>query len=150
EIFDGKNKRKKTQLTNTGIANTGLNVSFSFDLVKWLEDKFQNDVSIFSCDADEETVKRVFLCGLLKTEADRVREDSFSLEEFIKALKPNNKISDLRWLLNFIDQIPVSNEIRDHLYDSLKIFISISLKENVTSLTFGRSLPRKIFLHQNG
>src|SRR5690349_18233184 len=88
EVFNGTNERKKTQLTNTGVANTKLNVSFSFDLVKWLEEKFQNDISIFSCDAEEETIKSVFIFELLRPEANRFKEESCSLAEFIYQLKP--------------------------------------------------------------
>ncbi|MFI5134936.1 MAG: hypothetical protein ACHQD9_03685 [Chitinophagales bacterium] len=150
EIFLRSNERAKARLINSGVANTQLNVSFSYDLVKWLEEKFPDNISIFSCDADKETIQSVFISGLLKPETDRFREESFSLIQLIRKLKPDNKISDLKWLINFLINISVSSEIRDHLYDSLKIFISLSLDESIPSLTTARSLPRRIFFHQNG
>ncbi|MEO5674549.1 MAG: hypothetical protein ABIQ74_07870, partial [Chitinophagales bacterium] len=43
--FYGTNKQVKLQLTNTGIANTEINVSFSFHFVKWLDTEFPDTVS---------------------------------------------------------------------------------------------------------
>lgn len=147
-VYLGKSDAKRNRLTNTGISGTAMHVSFSFDLVKWLSEKFPDQVSIFSCDADEETIKSVFLAGLHRFEADRFREDSFTLQQLIRKLKPKSAGSDLHWLLQFLDHIPVSHEIRSHLYDSLKLFITISLTGPVPSLTSARSVPRKTFFHK--
>jgi len=149
-IYTGKNRKKKTQLTNSGIANSMLNVSFSFEMVKWLQEKFPDHISISSCDADEETIRSAFITGLLKPEADRFREESFSLEQLIRNLRPNNEVSDLKWLINFFGNISVSPEVRDHLYNSLKIFISLSLYESVPSFAGAGARRHKIFFHQNG
>jgi hypothetical protein len=150
EIFDGKNEAKKNSLTNTGLAGSVLNVSFSFEMVKWLVKQFPGQVSIFSADAGAETIRSVFACGLLPAEADRFREDDFSLDQMIKALKPAGYGTDLDWLLDFIEQIPAQGAVKEHLYDSLKIFISIRLRGAVPSITTARSPGNRIFFHEEG
>jgi hypothetical protein len=146
--YNGKSTRRRIQLTNSGIRGTALHVCFSFDLVKWLEEKYPRNVSIFSCDADAETIKSVFLSGLHRLEADRFREDSFTLPQLIRRLRPKSADSDLHWLLQFIDHIPVTHDVRSHLYDSLKLFITVTLGDHVPSLSTARSLPRRLFFHK--
>lgn len=144
-IFNGRSKKEMDRLTNSGIAGTALHVSFSFDLVKRLTEKYPSHVSIFSCDADPETIKSVFLSGLHPMEADRFREETFTLQRLIRLLKPRTGITDLQWLVQFIDHIPVTHEIRSHIYDSLRLFITIQLHDMVPSLTTARSLARSTF-----
>ncbi|HYV94379.1 MAG TPA: hypothetical protein VE978_21585 [Chitinophagales bacterium] len=146
EIFDGKNERLRTQLVNTGIANTQLNISFSFHFVNWLLEEFHEDVKLFSIDADDTTVEQVLCACLPAIERDLIADKMMSATQMIHRLK-SDKQNDLEFLVQLFGNAEVSVEVRDALWDSLKIFISWRLKTNSPSLTSGRSPARKTFFH---
>jgi hypothetical protein len=144
----GKNERLQFQLTGTGLVHTPVNVAFSLDMAKWLADKYPGHVSLFECDAESEKIKDVLCIFIPKAEADYFVSKLFTLEGFIKEAKGQSKLSDLQWLLKFISDQDLSLEVRDHLYDSLKIYVNWRINENMPSRTFARSLPGKIFYQE--
>lgn len=148
DMFNGKNVSKRIQLTGTGIAFTQLNVAFSFNLVEWLVNRFPRSVSIFESGADPESVRETTSLFLQKSEQETFAEKKYSLQKFIQQAKGKSKLTDLQWLISFIRQKNLPPEIRDHIYDSLRLYISWMLDDQMPSRTFARSLPRKIFFHK--
>lgn len=148
EIYVGKNEGRRRQLENAGIANTQLNVSFSFHLVKWLLEEFHDDVLLFSIDADDVTIEQVLCACLPDVERDLIADKMLSPLHMIQRLKGGQQ-SDLEFLVQFFSNADIIAEAKDALWDSLKIFISWKLNEEAPSLTNGRSSPRKIFFHRN-
>jgi len=146
ELFEGKNERRRTQLVNTGIANTQLNVSFSFHFVNWLLEEFHDDVKLFSIDSDDATVEQVLCACLPAVARDLIADKMFTAIQMIHRLK-SEKQNDLEFLIQLFSYAEVSAEVRDALWDSLKIFISWRLNTNAPSLTHARSPARKIFFH---
>lgn len=147
EVFTGKNESLRRQLINTGIANTELNVSFSFHLVNWLVEEFQKDVQLFSIDADDATVEHVFCACLPDVERDLIADKMLSPLQMVQRLK-GGKQSDLEFLVQLFNNAEVAAEAKDVLWDSLKIFVSWKLNEASPSLTNGRSSPRKFFFQR--
>jgi len=146
KIFDEKNERLRTQLVNTGIANTQVNVSFSFHFVKWLLLSFPDDVKLFSIDAEDVTAEQVLCSCLTDVERDLIADKMLSATKMIRRLKSANQ-GDLEFLVQLFSDLKVSVEATDVLWDSLKIFISWRLTTNAPSLTYAKSPKRKIFFH---
>jgi len=146
EIFEGKNERLRTQLMNTGIAGTQLNVSFSFHFVRWLIEAFRDDAKLFSIDADDATVEQVLCACLSPVERDLIADKMLPATKVLNRLK-SEKQNDLEFLVQLFSRVEVSVEVRDVLWDSLKIFISWRLNSNAPSLTDGKSPARRIFFH---
>ncbi|MBA2422334.1 MAG: hypothetical protein H0V61_03830 [Chitinophagales bacterium] len=148
QYSERKNERLQIQLTGTGMAFTQVNVAFSFDMAKWLANSFPHDVSIMECDAGSEVIKDLIRISFPKAEAEFLIKKIVSLEDLFKEAKGESRLTDLQWLLKLISEKNLTDEIRDHLYDSLKIYVQWHLNESMPSRTFARSLPRKIFYQE--
>jgi hypothetical protein len=149
-FFNGKNQHLRTQLTGTGLAYTSINVAFSFDMVKWLADRFGNGIRIFECGADNERIMEVFSLLLPKAELESFKEGSPSFKKIVKKLNGKGDSTDVKWLIDLFDSLSVELTLRDQLYDSLKIYISWTFDEGVPSTTDARALPGNIFYHSHG
>ncbi|MBA2407595.1 MAG: hypothetical protein H0V65_06340 [Chitinophagales bacterium] len=148
KYFERKNERLQMQLAGTGMAFTPVNVAFSFDIAKWLADRYPAYVSIMECDADNEKIKDIIRILIPKAEIDSFVKQPSTLREFIKDANEYSKFSDLQWFLNSIWDKDLPCEIRDNLYDSLKIYVRWLVNETMPSRTFARSLPRKVFYQE--
>lgn len=145
--FYGTNKLVKLQLTNTGIANTQINVSFSFHFVKWLVTEFREAISLFSIDAGDTIVEQVLSACLQPVSRDLIADKMLSPLQMIHRLKKSGK-DDLKFLVQLFDGLDCSPEIRDALWDSMKIFVTWKLHEHAPSLTNAKSPDRKIFFQR--
>jgi hypothetical protein len=117
-------------------------------MVRWLVSRFPDNVSLFESDADKEKVKEIISLVLPKAEVESFSKQNLSFEKWIQQAKGKSLQNDLQWLIGLFDHASLSSEIRDHLYDSLKLYISWQVNEQTPSRTFARSLSRKIFYHK--
>ena len=147
EIFEGKNERLREQLVNTGIANTQINASFSFHLVKWLQAAFTDDVELFSIDADDATVEQVLYACLPPIERDIIADKMLKSMKMIRYLKGKEQ-SELEFLVRLFNSAEIPGEAKDVLWDSLKVFIAWKVNTGAPSLTQGRSPSGRIFFHK--
>lgn len=148
ELMLGKNAGIHSRLSGTGIVWTTQHVAFSFNMAKWLVTRYPDHTTILECDATADLVKSVFSLLVPKAESFAWEDHEFDFEKWIQYLKGDDTGSFLDWLIHQFQFADCTNEIRDHLYDSLKLYVSWSLNDQMPSRTFARAPERKIFFHK--
>ncbi|MBP9881883.1 MAG: hypothetical protein KBF32_00680 [Chitinophagales bacterium] len=149
-LFTEGNERIRHQLSGTGIANTPVHVTFGFELASWLVQRFPQQVSILECAGIKAAVNEIFLLLLPATEREYFERQHETFSQFISRLKGDSQLTDLQWLLQFIERAHLQKEVRDYLYDQLKIYITWMTDEESPSRTFARSLHRTPYFHKAG
>lgn len=144
------NYRIREQLSGTGLAYTPVHVAFGFDIACWLVTKYAGEVSILEYHGDQEAIRQVLNLLLPEAEREDFQLRNESLSAFIRRCKGGSEDSDLQWLLHLFSQCDLKPELRDHLYDSLKLYITWSAGSGSPSRTFARSLKRPTYFHTNG
>ncbi|HUM48075.1 MAG TPA: hypothetical protein PLD84_14180 [Chitinophagales bacterium] len=147
-IFKGGNEGRRMQLSGSGIAFTPVNVAFGYDLVEWLTRRYPEQVNIFECAADREVVKEMILLLIPKAEQEIFEKKNYSLIKFIQSAKGKSPLTDLQWLIQLIERKNFTPELRDHVYDALKIYVTWLPDQHAPSRTYGRSISTKIFFHR--
>ncbi len=149
-LFTGGNDRIRHQLSGTGIAHTPVHVTFGFELACWLVEHFPQQVDILECAGSKAVVNEIFLSLLPASEREDFEKRNETFSQFIIRLKGKSRLTDLQWLLQFIINTHLNREVRDYLYDQLKIYITWMTDEESPSRTFARSLQRSPFIHKAG
>ena len=144
-------KQLKDQLERTGIAYTQTQAANSYTLIKWLLKTFPDQVSIHSLDEAGVHPKEVLRHALSEMEFE------FAFSEKLNPLKwmengagSKNKKDILIWLINCFERIDASDLIKDQLFESLKVYISVVPTNKNFSKGFGNFVPHKNYYHTNG
>lgn len=144
-------RQLKDQLERTGIAYTQTQAANSYTLIKWLLNTFPNQVSLHSLDETGVHPKEVLRHGLSEMEFE------FAFSEKLNPLKwlengagSKNKKDVLFWLVNCFERIDASDLIKDQLFESLKVYISVIPTNKNFSKGFGNFTQHKNYYHTNG
>jgi hypothetical protein len=144
-------KQKKDELERTGIAYTQTQAANSYTLIKWLLKTYPNQVSLHSIDESGIHPKEVLRHSLNEMEFE------FAFSEKLNSIKwlengagSKNKKDILIWLINCFEKIEASDLIKDQLFESLKIFISVIPTNKTLSKGFGNFSLHKNYYHTKG
>jgi hypothetical protein len=144
-------RQLKDQLERTGIAYTQTQAANSYTLIKWLLKTFPNQVSLHSLDETGVHPKEVLRHALSEMEFE------FAFSEKLNPLKwlengagSKNKKDVLIWLINCFERIDASDLIKDQLFESLKVYISVIPTNKNFSKGFGNFKQHKNYYHTNG
>ena len=144
-------KQKKDELERTGIAYTQTQAANSYTLIKWLLKTYPNQVSLHSIDESGIHPKEVLRHSLNEMEFE------FAFSEKLNPIKwlqngagSINKKDILIWLINCFERIEASDLIKDQLFESLKIFISVIPTNKTLSKGFGNFSLHKNYYHTKG
>lgn len=144
-------KQLRDKLERTGIAYTQTQAANSFTLIKWLLKTYPNQVSLHSLDETGIHPKEIFRHALSEMEFE------FAFSEKLSPLKwlengagSKNKKDILIWLINHFERIDASELIKDQLFESLKIFISVFPTNKNLSKGLGNFELHKNYYHTNG
>lgn len=144
-------KGTKDQLERTGIAYTQTQAANSYTLIKWLLKTYPNQVALHSIDEAGVHPKEVLRHALNEMEFE------FAFSEKLNPIKwlengagSKNKKDILIWLINCFERIEASDLIKDQLFESLKIFISVIPTSKSLSKGFGNFSLHKNYYHTNG
>lgn len=147
-IYEGSHEKYRTQLTGSGIANTASNVAFGLDLVTWLVHKFPEQVNIFDCGCSATTLKETMMLLLPEAERGAFENEEYSLERFSKIAIGKNELTPLQWLTGLFQQQHIMPAVKDQLYDSLKIYVTLFTTRPAPSRTYARLPQDRIFFHK--
>lgn len=144
-------KHTKDQLERTGIAYTQTQAANSYTLIKWLLKTYPNQVSLHSIDESGIHPKEVLRHALNEMEFE------FAYSEKLNAIKwlenganSKNKKDVLIWLVNCFERIEASDLIKDQLFESLKLFISVIPTDRNLSKGFGNFTMHQTYFHAKG
>ena len=130
----------------SGIAGTTLSGTFSYDIVRFLIDRYRKTVS-----ADWGAQEKPERLGLvLPRLLPLLREDSL-VEANIPYLswlrEAAGKLNDLDWLMRSFARLNVSEREKADIYDSLELRVRWELGESRASRTLNKLRARKVFYH---
>ncbi len=140
--------RKASALSNSGLAHTGVTVAFSHELLSWLRTEHPELVSLDSIDGDLQAAKPWLTTLLPMAVRDAFELEDFELDAWLGRMKGRRRPADLGWWLSFTQQLP--SELRTALFEQLRLYATIDLKDSGLSATFGRSPDRPLHTYPRG
>jgi len=130
----------------SGIAGTEISTDYSFDVVRWLANRFPRLVRLdWESDGREDRLRALFprFLPLLKEEA--LEDANVPYLDWMRAAQPDPKL-DLAWLIARLDALATSKEERAERYEALKLRIVWSLGNGrVSRSRMLRRAPRTFF-----
>lgn len=144
-------KLTKDQLERTGIAYTQTQAANSYTLIKCLLKAYPDQVSLHSIDESGIHPKEVLRHALNEMEFEFAFSEKLSPIKWLEnGASSKNKKDVLIWLINCFERIEASDLIKDQLFESLKIFISVIPTNKNLSKGFGNFNLHKNYFHTKG
>jgi hypothetical protein len=151
DIIVGSNDAKKELLANSGIAFTSTQGTFSFVIMKWLMEQFPEEVTIHSFDEEGAHPKDLIKHGLNEMEFELIGDEELNKIKWLERVSGfKNKKDILKWLLNRIDEMPLDTMLKEQLFESLKLYISVNPLNPQFSRSFGSIAIKERYFHTNG
>jgi len=142
---------KKESLSLSGIAFTETQGTFSLELMKWLVANFPDDISIHSFDDEGAHPKNLLKHGLNQMEFELIGDEDLSKLKWLERVSGFKKKKDiLHWLLQRVDEMPLEPQLKEQLFESVKLYISISPSQTKFSRSFGGVTIKERYFHSNG
>lgn len=142
---------KKEQLANSGIAFLETQGTFSFLMMQWLVDVFPGEVTIHSFDDAGLHPKMLLAQALDEMEFELSGAENLSKIKWLESASGSkDKKIILKWLLNAVAGLPLSVPLKEQLFESLKLYISIRTGSPYFSRSFGTIDTPKYFFHDHG
>lgn len=133
----------KDSLYNSGVAQTELCASFSFEMVKWMRKKYPHAVRLNSFDAHDGQIQSILVVVLPRIESEILLDANENWRSWLK--KNMNKGEDmLDRLLAIFDEADMRPEIRDELWGALGINVEINFSSH---LSLPASLVKPYYHH---
>ncbi|MBX7205937.1 MAG: hypothetical protein K1X81_10985 [Bacteroidia bacterium] len=144
EAVSGLSESKKEKLARSGIAFSETRANFSFTLCKWLVKTYPGKIKLFSLEGDAEWGKELLKLTLPKTDSEGL--PAAGIEDWLTEHVQEEKRVEI--LLQLIDNLEASPRIKEHIWEALRVFISVTLTSDFPSRTFN-SLPcSTVFFHK--
>ncbi len=132
----------------SGIAGTSIATDFSYDVARWLVQRFPGHVGIDS-EADAASDRLASILPSLFPFLDELSADAnIPYREWLAAADPGAGDGGLAWLLGAIEGLLIPLAQRAALYDSLGLVIDWRLGNSAMTRTRMRRLPPEIFYQQ--
>lgn len=141
----------KEQLLGSGIKGTITQSTYTLALITWLIKEYPGNVALHSFDETGIHPKEILKLVLPEAEFELVTDEKLNPVKWIeKASGTKNKVRMLGWLIDVMNSVKSNNLIKDHLFESLKLFIEIDSKEKSLSSGYGRVKTSATFFHKDG
>lgn len=141
----------KDQLERTGIAYTQTQAANSFTLIQWLLKTYPNQVALHSFDETGIHPKEVLRHALSEMEFEFAFSEKLNPVKWLQqASGSKNKKDLLVWLIEHFERIEASDLIKDQIFESLKVYISVIPSNKTLSKGFGNFSLHKNYYHAKG
>lgn len=145
-IYQLKNITLQNSLTGSGIARSRLLCAYSFSLAKWLVKNFPGAVSLSGSDATPDEVVAVIQLLLPGIEFEKTSQRELTLSARIQAVAGIREPgAQLQWLIRILEESTLDDNVKDILYQQLKVFIQWKLDHPACSRTFLKIPVQKIW-----
>lgn len=137
----------QNKLSGTGYMHTSIECNFTFNKVRYLIQKFPNQVSIHSASSTIETQKSVLKILLPDVEYSLIHAGYKDFKIRIDEFHSSSEQTDLEWLMQTIQHSPLDNNTRSFIYNQLGIFIQWKIESESDSVSFLRGASLPIYFH---
>lgn len=131
----------------SGIAGTFIEEAFSYEITRWLVRRYPSRLSInWELHEDEYRLAATWPRFLPLLEEDALVEANVPYPDWLRAAK-GRKGSELKWLIERFERLPLSGKEKAELYESLKIYVRWELNDSRATRTLMKRPVRKVFYH---
>lgn len=145
--WNSTDERKRYALSGTGIANSLLVGSFSFELVQWLVKRFPESFGLEGQDETELPFQDLLYQGLHPSENGVTEERTLELKPWLARFNGDQRL--LSRLVRIFQELPVSQELRDLLYENQKLYVEARLDKPELTRTLARFSAEPIYFHSS-
>jgi hypothetical protein len=140
---------KKISLSGSGLPGTTTICSYSFELSKWLSNKYGKEVDIESSSADTGIIRETIRLLFPEPEYWQTTQDELSIDKRIKLLKDKaDRRNNLSWLISQFSKVGYSKLLTEYLYSNLKLYVSWQINTN-SSRSYLRGLKTQVYYHRD-
>ncbi|MBK8659986.1 MAG: hypothetical protein IPN22_14245 [Bacteroidetes bacterium] len=138
------------KLTESAIAHSAINSTFSYELSRWLVYTFPNQITFSGCWASKDMITRVFSQVMPAAVSDSLFDNhEYTLEQLAKkACGPQAPVDVLHWTLAQFEASAIPNKSKEQLFEMLDIYITWHTDAESPTKTFGRCSKGKKFYFQ--
>jgi hypothetical protein len=130
-LYIQSNQTIKDRLYNSGIAKTELCAAFSFEMVKWIRERYPHAIRLDSLDAGDGQIQSILSVVLPRVESEILLDANENWRSWLK--KTINKGEDiLDRLLAIFSESEMRPDIRDELWGALGINVEINFSSHLT------------------
>jgi hypothetical protein len=131
----------------SGIAGTEISTDYSFDVVRWLADRFPRGIRLdWESDGRQDRLRALFPRFLPLLDEEALEDANVPYLDWLRGTQPDPG-RDLRWLIARLEQLPVSEEDRAERYEALKLPIVWRLENGPVTRTRMRRRAPETFFH---
>jgi len=141
-------EKARAGLYNSGITNTPICAAFSFEIVKWLRQRYPKNTRIYSIEASDSHIKYILSVVMPKVESEILMDANTTWKLWLKrSMKKNEDMLDR--LIAIFDEADIRPEVRDELWNAIVINVEINfpsnscLPDSLTLPYYHRSLIKK-------
>ncbi len=142
--------RSRTRLRNSGVAWAPMTIAFGHSIARWLAQEHPAHAEIDSFDAAGTPLADVLRHALPPLEFELLATDEADSDALLAQASEGHRGSRLTWLVAQLARLPCSDELREHLFDSLHAYITINPGAGTLSRTFVRGPATKTYFHRDG
>lgn len=132
----------------SGIAGTFIEDAFSYRITRWLVRRYPSRLSInWELHDDEYRLAATWPRFLPLLEEDALVEANVPYPDWLRAAK-GRSASELKWLIERFERLPLSEKEKAELYESLKIYVRWELDDSRATRTLMKRPVRNVFYHR--
>ena len=140
--------RARTALRGSGIAWSALTIAYGYPIVRWLVSRFPACVDVDSFGEHGALLEQWLRHGLPPAEFELLASGEAAPEALLDAGTKGWPDSRLAWLVAQFERLPCAPALRETLYDSLELFVSLHPRDAPISRTWVRGLPAPTYYHR--
>jgi hypothetical protein len=149
-IAEGGSERARRRLAGSGIAWSETSHAYSYEIAKWLALGHPRGAEINDEGGSDAPLRGVLRMCMPALEFELLAAEFGEIDAFLEEAKGASRLSNLAWLIEQLERLPCSDEAREHLFDSLELFVRIDPRDAALSRTFARGLRAAVFFHRRG
>jgi hypothetical protein len=147
-----KSHHKDTLLDDTGIVDTVIYYPYNLPMARWLSRNFGGEVEIdWAVYRQEECDPLLGLLPLFAfySENDAIDDEERGTVHWIKRAANYDNKNTLRWLLDNLDHLKISEEIKQYFYDNAELLLKWNLGRSRAARTLAKLPDRPIYYQRS-
>ena len=119
------NEKIRYSLYNTGITGTAVCAAYSFEIVKWLQTNYRDNIRLDSFEASDGQIQAILSAMMSKLESEILQDSYYDWKEWVqRSLLPEENLLD--GLLAIFENNDSRPEVKDELWTSIGVNIEIN------------------------
>jgi hypothetical protein len=144
QLVENGGARAHARLANSGVAWAPMTIAFGHDIARWLAMRYPGNAEIDSFDPAGAPLADVLAHVLPPMEFELLATEAADSGALLTQASEGQHGTRLSWLLAQFAQLPCPPGLRDHLFDSVRAYITISPGASRLSRTFVRGPVTRI------